>query len=64
MSTSGVEHEVNSSSVTTGSRRLLDELPREKLAWMLQKMCETRYFEEAVGIALALQMRRSDKILL
>ena len=29
-----------------GSRRLLKELPREKLAWMLQKMCEIRYFEE------------------
>jgi len=26
--------------------RLLDELPREKLAWMLQRMCEIRYFEE------------------
>ena len=25
---------------------LLDELPREKLAWMLQRMCEIRYFEE------------------
>src|SRR5512138_2742683 len=27
-------------------QRLLSELPREKLAWMLQRMCETRYFEE------------------
>jgi TPP-dependent pyruvate/acetoin dehydrogenase alpha subunit len=27
-------------------RSLLTELPREKLVWMLQKMCETRYFEE------------------
>ena len=26
--------------------RLLQELAREKLAWMLQKMCEIRYFEE------------------
>jgi pyruvate dehydrogenase E1 component alpha subunit len=25
---------------------LIKELPGEKLAWMLQKMCETRYFEE------------------
>lgn len=25
---------------------LLKVLPREKLEWMLQKMCETRYFEE------------------
>jgi len=30
----------------SGSQRLLDELPREKLAWMLQRMCEIRYFEE------------------
>ncbi len=29
-----------------GSQRLLEELPREKLAWMLQRMCEIRYFEE------------------
>ncbi len=28
------------------SRHLLKELSREKLAWMLQKMCEIRYFEE------------------
>jgi len=28
------------------SSRLLEELPREKLAWMLQKMCQIRYFEE------------------
>lgn len=27
-------------------RRLLEQLGREKLAWMLQKMGETRYFEE------------------
>jgi pyruvate dehydrogenase E1 component alpha subunit len=27
-------------------RETLAELPREKLAWMLQKMCEIRYFEE------------------
>jgi pyruvate dehydrogenase E1 component alpha subunit len=32
-------------AVPEGSR-LLEELPREKLAWMLQKMCEIRYFEE------------------
>ncbi len=30
----------------SGSQRLLTELPREKLAWMLQRMCEIRYFEE------------------
>src|SRR5512134_3264018 len=28
------------------SQRLLKELPAEKLAWMLQRMCEIRYFEE------------------
>ena len=28
------------------SQHLLKELPREKLAWMLQRMCEIRYFEE------------------
>ena len=28
------------------SQHLLTELPREKLAWMLQRMCEIRYFEE------------------
>jgi TPP-dependent pyruvate/acetoin dehydrogenase alpha subunit len=27
-------------------RELMDELGREKLAWMLEKMCETRHFEE------------------
>jgi acetoin:2,6-dichlorophenolindophenol oxidoreductase subunit alpha len=27
-------------------KRLLKELPREKLVWMLQKMFQTRYFEE------------------
>lgn len=31
---------------TPGSQRLLKELPAEKLAWMLQRMCEIRYFEE------------------
>jgi len=29
-----------------GGHPLLRALPREKLAWMLQKMCEIRYFEE------------------
>jgi pyruvate dehydrogenase E1 component alpha subunit len=29
-----------------GRHRLLDELPRERLAWLLQRMCEIRYFEE------------------
>ena len=30
----------------SSSQHLLKELPREKLAWMLQRMCEIRYFEE------------------
>jgi TPP-dependent pyruvate/acetoin dehydrogenase alpha subunit len=33
-------------AIAAGSRRLLKKLPRQKLAWMLQKMCEVRYFEE------------------
>jgi acetoin:2,6-dichlorophenolindophenol oxidoreductase subunit alpha len=32
--------------VETSSQRLLRELPVEKLVWMLQRMCEIRYFEE------------------
>ncbi len=32
--------------IPQGSQRLLHELPKERLAWMLQKMCEIRYFEE------------------
>jgi TPP-dependent pyruvate/acetoin dehydrogenase alpha subunit len=31
---------------TIDSASVIKELPREKLIWMLQKMCETRYFEE------------------
>ena len=31
---------------TSGSHHLLKELPTERLAWMLQRMCEIRYFEE------------------
>ena len=31
---------------TSASLHLLKELPHDKLAWMLQKMCEIRYFEE------------------
>src|SRR5574339_880136 len=30
----------------SNSQRLLKELHNEKLAWMLQRMCEIRYFEE------------------
>jgi acetoin:2,6-dichlorophenolindophenol oxidoreductase subunit alpha len=32
--------------VETSSQRLLRELPVDKLVWMLQRMCEIRYFEE------------------
>jgi pyruvate dehydrogenase E1 component alpha subunit len=31
---------------TVDSASVIKELPGDKLAWMLQKMCETRYFEE------------------
>jgi TPP-dependent pyruvate/acetoin dehydrogenase alpha subunit len=34
------------SVVTNEKKDLMAELGHEKLAWMLQKMCETRYFEE------------------
>lgn len=33
-------------AVAPNSEHLLKELPREKLTWMLQRMCEIRYFEE------------------
>jgi len=46
MTISEVELETDTSPVTKDSTSLLEELPKEKLAWMLQKMCETRYFEE------------------
>ena len=36
----------NEQVIETGGQRLLHELPHEKLAWMLQRMCEIRYFEE------------------
>jgi TPP-dependent pyruvate/acetoin dehydrogenase alpha subunit len=38
-------HEVTTIAAST-RRRLLEELPLEKLSWMLQRMCEIRYFEE------------------
>jgi pyruvate dehydrogenase E1 component alpha subunit len=34
------------SVLTDEKRKLLAELGQEKLTWILQKMCETRYFEE------------------
>jgi TPP-dependent pyruvate/acetoin dehydrogenase alpha subunit len=44
MTTPGVRNEtINAAS---SDQDLLAELQREKLAWMLQKMCEIRYFEE------------------
>jgi TPP-dependent pyruvate/acetoin dehydrogenase alpha subunit len=41
-----VKAEIDVLSAASGSESLLAGLPREKLAWMLQKMCEIRYFEE------------------
>lgn len=35
-----------SQKAATNGVGLLKQLPRERLAWMLQKMCEIRYFEE------------------
>jgi TPP-dependent pyruvate/acetoin dehydrogenase alpha subunit len=46
MALSDVEVKIKAPGVAAESERLLAELPGEKLAWMLQKMCETRYFEE------------------
>lgn len=36
----------NETIIDTGAPHLLKELPVEKLTWMLQRMCEIRYFEE------------------
>ena len=44
MATINVEAAKSPASVDVQS--LLEDLPREKLIWMLQKMCEIRYFEE------------------
>ncbi len=46
MSTPIPNLETISSGVAANGKCLLKELPREKLAWMLQKMCEIRHFEE------------------
>ncbi len=46
MSTPISNLEIMAQHLATDGRCLLKELPREKLAWMLQKMCEIRYFEE------------------
>jgi TPP-dependent pyruvate/acetoin dehydrogenase alpha subunit len=37
---------VRADFAVTDGRETLAELPRDKLVWMLQKMCEIRYFEE------------------
>jgi acetoin:2,6-dichlorophenolindophenol oxidoreductase subunit alpha len=42
---SGLMPELGTVSVSSGPG-LINELPREKLAWLLQRMCEIRYFEE------------------
>ncbi len=46
MSTPIPNLEITSQRQATDEAGLLKELSREKLAWMLQKMCEVRYFEE------------------
>jgi pyruvate dehydrogenase E1 component alpha subunit len=42
----GPQVETGEKSKTDNQQQLVCELPREKLAWMLQKMWETRHFEE------------------
>jgi TPP-dependent pyruvate/acetoin dehydrogenase alpha subunit len=46
MTTTATDPKSGLSLAVADSSQLVNELPREKLAWMLQKMCETRYFEE------------------
>jgi TPP-dependent pyruvate/acetoin dehydrogenase alpha subunit len=46
MTRSLVEAILDDRVLAEGSRRLLAELPPERLAWMLRKMCEIRAFEE------------------
>lgn len=47
ITTSDIQTDISgSSNGTQPSETFVHTLPREKLAWMLQKMCETRYFEE------------------
>ena len=46
MSVSNVTVEANNASLGCNSKNPGFELPPEKLAWMLQKMSEIRYFEE------------------
>jgi pyruvate dehydrogenase E1 component alpha subunit len=46
MTITEVKLKANTIAAAPASAGLINELPKEKLAWMLQKMCETRYFEE------------------
>jgi TPP-dependent pyruvate/acetoin dehydrogenase alpha subunit len=46
MTSSRVKVEMDSLTAAASSEHLLAELSREKLGWLLQKMCEIRYFEE------------------
>jgi TPP-dependent pyruvate/acetoin dehydrogenase alpha subunit len=46
MTPSNVKVEMDTLTAATSSKRLLAALARERLGWMLQKMCEIRYFEE------------------
>jgi pyruvate dehydrogenase E1 component alpha subunit len=46
MTTTATDLKIGLSLAAADSSQLVNELPREKLAWMLQKMCEIRYFEE------------------
>jgi pyruvate dehydrogenase E1 component alpha subunit len=46
MTISDVEVNVDTSKVAVDIDEILAELSDDKLAWILQKMCETRYFEE------------------
>jgi pyruvate dehydrogenase E1 component alpha subunit len=46
MTISDVEVDLDTSKVAVDTDEILADLSDDKLAWMLQKMCETRYFEE------------------
>jgi pyruvate dehydrogenase E1 component alpha subunit len=46
MTPSELKAEIDVLAAASGGESLLAELPHDKLVWMLQKMCEIRYFEE------------------
>jgi len=46
MTPTDVNVEIETIAAAASTEHLLAELPPEKMAWMLQKMCEIRYFEE------------------